>query len=281
MLDEYQRARVLNTLVERPLAKRWKQVFDIAQTIQKDQLRYDILYKLNKLAQRLPKEQLIQISKEMWLIHDEKKFANTLFTLRKFWPQKGLTQLLIKMLLTEQPFLNSTIDVPFAWLLIILLPLLPKKLLYRGIEMSKTIHNLAERAVVLSILAQRLPEATIKALELAQAISDEQTRANALITIAQNLPKYSLGQMLIAARTIDNASNRASVMVHLVRNLLKIPLPMCYEYMEVSIKESSRNIRSELFSDIVALMPVIIHLGTEDTRTEIYSAVRDVTTWWP
>jgi hypothetical protein len=60
-----------------------------------------------------------------------------------------------------------------------------------------------------------------------------------------------------------------------------IPKKECYPQIEITLPRIAQLKRSDLFVNLSVLLPVIIHLGTDDTPSEIYEAVRDVTTWWP
>jgi uncharacterized protein (DUF3820 family) len=135
---------------------------------------------------------------------------------------------------------------------------------------------------VLSELAQRMPEGTLgQVLEAARAIQDEGERARVLSELAQRMPEGTLGQVLEAARAIQVEGARASVLSELASPLLKILYGDRYCYLEYSLSILSHRTRPDLLSDMTALMPVLIEIGTEDTPHEIHQAVRDVTKWWP
>jgi hypothetical protein len=168
------------------------------------------------------------------------------------------------------------------------------------------------RAPLLGYLAQDTPELVGETLEAARAIQNEESRASVLSGFTQYLPKEALGKLLKATRDIRDGESRARVLSALTQRLpeearealavvwaiqekesrsdilselaysMTNLLPKeIYFLLENSLVILSHRTRADLFSDLAALMPVIIHIGDEDTPREIYSAVRDVTTWWP
>jgi hypothetical protein len=71
------------------------------------------------------------------------------------------------------------------------------------------------------------------------------------------------------------------VLSALAQPMMKISHKKSLLLMETSLAAHSQRTRSSLFWDLAALMPVFIHVGTDEAPREIYEAVRDVTTWWP
>jgi uncharacterized protein (DUF3820 family) len=131
-------------------------------------------------------------------------------------------------------------------------------------------------------LAQRLPEGELgQVLEAAWAIQNDGHRTVVLSALAQRLPEGEFGKVLEAARAIKDEGDRTDVLSELAQPMMNISHKKSLLLMETSLAELSRRTRANLFSDLAALMPVILHLGTEDAPREIYEAVRDVTTWWP
>jgi len=63
--------------------------------------------------------------------------------------------------------------------------------------------------------------------------------------------------------------------------MMKISHKKSLLLMETSLADLSYRTRSNLLADLTTLMPVILHLSTDDTPCEIFAAVRDVTIWWP
>jgi hypothetical protein len=54
-----------------------------------------------------------------------------------------------------------------------------------------------------------------------------------------------------------------------------------FSMLEPPLFKLAKRTRSNLSSDIMALIPIFLQVGTDDIPREIYEAVRDVTTWWP
>ena len=86
---------------------------------------------------------------------------------------------------------------------------------------------------------------------------------------------------MITTGKIQDATDRSCTLREFVKPLLHTNKINCYQMIEPVLGQLSRHTRADLFSDLSALMPVLLHLGTDDTPREIYEAVRDVTTWWP
>lgn len=158
---------------------------------------------------------------------------------------------------------------------------LPEEHLMQVLEATQTINAEWERGDILSDLKQRFPEEQlVQVLEAARTISDEWPHANVLSALAKRLPEVTL-EALQAVWTIQEASLRARLLSALTQPMLNRSIEECYQYMDTCLAKLSQRTRSNLFSDISALLPIIIRLGTPDTSREIYEAVHDVTTWWP
>jgi hypothetical protein len=124
-------------------------------------------------------------------------------------------------------------------------------------------------------------KATEKALLEAQAIGDEEIRADVLSTLAQSLPEGEMGKVLDTAQTIQDGWHRRRVLRNLVQPLMKVGKQECYEWIDATFDQLSLRMRAQLFSDLSALLPVLLYLGVEGLDREILFAVLDVTTWWP
>ena len=77
------------------------------------------------------------------------------------------------------------------------------------------------------------------------------------------------------------SSSGRSAFIDLIEPLRKAPTIDSYHWFEKSHLTLASRERKDLYSDINALLPFLLHLGTKGTAREIYLAVRDITTWWP
>ena len=132
-------------------------------------------------------------------------------------------------------------------------------------------------------LSQHLPEEILgQVLVVVQEVKNEWYRISLLNELADCLLGGELGQVLIAACAIRNKWYRAALLSYLSQPLIMcLPKKECYPYIELMVAQLALGTRADLFFDLAALMPVLVHLGTNDAPREIYKAVHDVTTWWP
>jgi hypothetical protein len=181
-----------------------------------------------------------------------------------------------------------------------------------GLDAARAIQDLDARAHALIALIEQMPELVGETLKTAQAIQHEKGRADVLSELAKYISEDMFDQFLVTSHAIGNGQDRACVLIaladripevsaeafeiildikddvnrynllqNLAQPLMKISKDNVYVLIEKSLCQLATRTRANMFSDLAALMPVIIHLGTEDTPHEIYEAVRDVTTWWP
>jgi hypothetical protein len=102
-----------------------------------------------------------------------------------------------------------------------------------------------------------------------------------LSILAQHLPKEELVQIRATASEIRDLEYRADVLSSLVQTLMHIPEKECYPHIETLLTQLALYTRTDLFSDISALLPILLHLGGEGLCRETLQAVRDVSAWWP
>ncbi len=184
-----------------------------------------------------------------------------------------------------------------------LISCLPKDAMEKVLAAAQEIEDKRHRATVLTELVPHLPNVYVEALTLIQffgeeelikmlhnapqtvnevlvaARSDKMGHARVLSQVAHYLPEIT-EEALVTACSIDGAY-RQEILSTLVRPLFTASKNKAYLLLEMTLDKLSLSKRMYLFSDLAALMPVIVHIGTPDTPREIYSAIRDVTTWWP
>jgi hypothetical protein len=304
--DERHRTSVLNYLVQRLPARELREILVVARAIQNE---WDRAHLLTTLAQRLPGVTGEALAAIEAIEHEEYR-ADRLSDLAQRLPENELEPVLAAaraiqhggyraavlsdLALRLPELVGETLavaraiqyEVDRASVLSNLVRCLPE-LAGEALESARAIQDGSDQdgwyyARALSELAQRMPEGELgQVLAAAWAIRGEDDRASVLSILAQRLLQGELGQVLEAAQTIHDKKARASVLSALAQPMIKIPSEKSLLPIETSLVEFSQRTRADLFSDLAALMPIIIHLGTDDTPREIYQAVRDVTTWWP
>ena len=168
----------------------------------------------------------------------------------------------------------------------------------------------SHRAEVLTALVDKLPEVLPKALEAALVTQGEYDRANVLTALANKLTPELLPRALEAVSTFREQSHSPRVIIALADKLmpellpkvLKVALSIQPEYDRATalaalnpsfISASNRfdlwkdtlhflssYTRPDLLSDLTALTPLLVALGTEAIATETAQAIQDVAKWW-
>jgi hypothetical protein len=266
---EWTRACVLSDLAQF-LPNVVEEALEAALTIQDENKRAELL---TGLMHRLPEGQFHRVLTDTQAFQDEEKRVQVLRSLALYFPKRHLLQLLEVAQAIQNEGNRSEI-------LCILAQHLTEKQLNKALEAAQTIHNKRSRIEVLNSLVQRLPELVVEASKTARMSEYEKSRAELLSALAQSLPG-AISEALVDAQMITDEVMRASEVRKLALWMSNVPVRECYLPIETSLTDLSYRTRADLFSDISAIMPVIIHLGTEDTPREIYEAVCDVTTWWP
>ena len=303
--DGYYLARVLSALAQRLPERELGKVLKATQEMRNEWHRAEPLI---VLAQRIPEGKLRQVLEAARAIRFEWRRAKVLSALAQRLPEVAREVLAITRAIQNEDNFRAEVLSTLA-------QRIPEGELGLVLEAARAVQSAGDRASVLGALAQRLPEVAGEALAAARAIRNEKDRARMLSDMAQSLPERQLvlvleaareiqneydrtpvlsdlaqrlplsagvlGQALKAARTIQFEEYRARVLSALAQPMMKLSHEKSLLLMGTTLAELSHRTRVNLYSDLAALMPVIIHIGTEDTPREIYEAVRDVTTWWP
>jgi hypothetical protein len=280
------RASVLCILAQR-LPEVTGDALAITQIIGDEWYREQVLGKLVQNLPSVPKEVLegIRTNKKESSRRIFRIFVRRLNKLTWDIDDRRIRDLILRNLLIELPeYLSKAykeiIMVAGASILRILAQNLPKKFLSQVLKEARKIWEPGNRSSVLITLAQRLPEISGDALISVRKISNPAKRTIMLSKLVQLLPGVA-GETLETARTIDDLMDRSATLSKLNQPLLILAIKDSYFCLSYSLPKLSQRGRANLLSDIAALMPIIFHLGTDDTPREIYAAVRDVTAWWP
>ena len=298
---EYFRAEVLSTVAQYVPKEKLEDVLAVARAIQDEGSRASVL---GVLAQRLPNvaDEALETVRS---IDDEKYRAIILSDLaqripslagealvaaqeiRDEWSRASLLSVSVQCLSEEglRQMLTAAWDIQDedgrAHVLSALAQYLPEGKLDDVLAALRAMQGEGFRAQVLSALVPRLPEEELEdVLATARAMQDEEFRARVLSALVTRRPKVTK-EALHAAWAIKHERVRAGALNKLAHSMIGLLPEDIYFLLETSLVELSHRTRENLFSDIAALMPVIIHIGTEDTPREIYEAIHDITTWWP
>ena len=217
-MSEWGRAEVLYGLAPHLPEPLLPEVLEAARAIEEDDWRASALAQLARRLAELghPQEALAVVQE----IGDEDDRA---------WALARLVSHLPEDLLREALAMAQEIgdEDDRAWALARLPPHLPEPLLQEVLTAARAIENADNRASVLAQLARRLAELghPQEAVAVAQEIGDEDDRAEALVRLTPHLPEPLLQEVLTAARAIENADNRASVLAQLARRLAELGHP--------------------------------------------------------
>jgi hypothetical protein len=259
---------LLETLAQHLPEECLGQVLEMALTIKREE---DRVRALNALAQRLPKECLGQVLEIARTIENEGNRTKLLVILAQRMPK-----VVIEALDAARAMQNQ---INRANALVALAQILPE-LTGEATDAARAINNKKKRAQALSNLAKYLPEITREALEATRAIDNKGgSRAIILKDLAQRIPEVAV-EALDAGLEIESGAIRywlLSILAHQIRN---IRVEECYSSLETAISTLSHRTRSNFFSDISALLPLLIMCGSEEIDREILQAVQDVSKWW-
>lgn len=189
---------------------------------------------------------------------------------------------------------------------------MPETKLVKILDATRRFEDIEAKAYVLSVLVKRMPEIADEALSVAWMIENAANRAPVLANLTQCMPEmahYALDafseeinqfyvqpleiiipylakeefeKVIDATHKMDDKHSRYTILSILTNSLEKLTAQECYGMVfEAALSRFTQRNRANLFSDVSALMPFIIHLGVNNTPYKIYEAVRDVTTWWP
>ncbi|MGB9800252.1 MAG: hypothetical protein ACPLUL_09185, partial [Thermanaerothrix sp.] len=90
-----------------------------------------------------------------------------------------------------------------------------------------------------------------------------------------------LPEALAAAREIQDAYRRAKVLSALAAHRALLSHPVLYPLWAETLPILASRTRTDLLSDLPALIPLIHALGGEQAIVETFRAIQDVGRWWP
>jgi len=304
---EYAHARALTDLVpylpEQLKAQTVQDALSVAQAI--TYFRAEVL---TDLAPYLPEPLMTKALSAARAITDETARIRALAGLASYLPEPLKTQIVQEALSAARTITNETAR---ARVLTSLAPHLPEPLMTEALSAARAITDETARAEALIDLAPHLPELLMaEALSTARAIAYEYARAHALAGLAPRLPDLLIAEALSAARAITNDNPRAEALTslssHLANELRIEVFSVSFSVAELSVirqimamwsknnfvefqvglwteklHTSARNIRFVLLDDLIALLPLIEHLGGKSAIEDFFYALHDIMTWWP
>ena len=269
------------------IARAWELANSLFETVPAKaiglQYRYALIKtSLNSLAQTIPSELVVALIKA-----------------KQWQPAQGLAY--VQQL--QNPFEQSRA-------LANLFPHLPKSLLPKALEVTRTIQDENNRAWALSELAKQLPELLPEALEVTRTIQDEDNRAIALRELAKQLPPELLPEALEVTRTIQSENNRAIALrelakqteYDLIEDVMIMIQALRSDYYRASalhqdvlnrlshtdfwlwqfvLQSFASRTRRQFFYNLRDLIPFIKGLGRGSALQEVADAMRDVARQWP
>jgi hypothetical protein len=220
------------------------------------QCRYGLIVSsLNSLSENIPIKLLVVLVKngywkpEQGLAYALQKQdlidkADSLIELADHLPENLKKQALPTALETTRQIRSESERALFLSLLAEKLQ--SENLYSEALETAGQIENEYYRAAVLSSLAEKLPKNLYsEELEITRPIQDEYYRADVLSWLAEKLPQELYSEELETARQTQNQSDRANILISLAENL---PENLYSEALEIA-----RQIQDEYFRDRVVV----------------------------
>jgi hypothetical protein len=145
------------------------------------------------------------------------------------------------------------------------------------------------RATALAILADlcRADSEALwaEAVDTAKSIDDTDDRAAALATIALNAPDALIPRILSAVVSVPGGkylyiNSRSDALAKIVSRLELSPLPVMYRLWQHALEASASRTRSELFTDLAAMAPVLNKLGDTVAVRGTTQAILDTVQCW-
>ena len=296
--DEHLRARALKALTG---AFTPKLLEDLATNLTYSS-KYDSTDRLATLLDALKPKLLLELLEAALAIQDEPQRAKALTVLSDKLPE-ALPKAFEAALAIQEEYDRSDVLTALA-------NKLTPELLPKALQAALAMQRASHRAEVLTALVDKLPEVLPKALEAALVTQGEYDRANVLTALANKLTPELLPRALEAVSTFRGQSHSPRVIIALADNLmpellpkvLKVALSIQPEYDRATalaalnpsfISASNRfdlwkdtlhfissYTRPDLLSDLTALTPLLVALGTEAIATETAQAIQDVAKWW-
>jgi len=296
--SKYDSTDRLATLLDALKPKLLLELLEAALAIQDEPQRAEALTVLSdKLPEALPKAFEAALA-----IQDEPQRAKALTVLSDKLPE-ALPKAFEAALAIQEEYDRSDVLTALA-------NKLTPELLPKALQAALAMQRASHRAEVLTALVDKLPEVLPKALEAALVTQGEYDRANVLTALANKLTPELLPRALEAVSTFRGQSHSPRVIIALADNLmpellpkvLKVALSIQPEYDRATalaalnpsfISASNRfdlwkdtlhfissYTRPDLLSDLTALTPLLVALGTEAIATETAQAIQDVAKWW-
>jgi hypothetical protein len=284
IIDEFERAKMLNKLLPHLPGELLMQALEIAQAMKDD---FALMEALWELALFLPKGQnqvVLERALQVTLAFKDKEYGESVLTNRvSILPEHLLEPVLTCILEAIQSFsqvgykerraflfktlalrlsehlveqiLRAVLAVQDEWLqaemLIDLVPYLSEPLVEQATEALQIIRDEADRCWVLCALVPRLPACALEqALKCALTIRDKEERERALATFASKLPEKLLEQAFGAIQSIQNEQERALVLRGLVPRLPESLLEQTLILIQGIKGEQERAITLREFSPI-------------------------------
>lgn len=149
------------------------------------------------------------------------------------------------------------------------------------LQVTRKVEDDWNHARMLSIYAKHKPEMFRLMFQVVPKIQDSWKQAEILISISKELPLEFLKDALNITRQMQDESECATLLESIADRIRHLPTQKRYLLLEETLPFIATTRRSNVFSHIAELIGSISATGNIDTPREIYSAVRDVTTWWP
>jgi hypothetical protein len=168
----------------------------------------------------------------------------------------------------------------------ILAPHIAYEMVGEALLLVSSLHKAHERADAILALLPHLIEpsrgnAIHRALEAAGAIDFPTGRAATLVKLVPFLPDSLLVDALVIARRITQPYSRRDALAALAGRLAVLPHSDLFPIWNELIEGLSERSRPDLLWDLVALAPLIGHLGDVQSRLDIVTAIQDIGHRWP
>jgi hypothetical protein len=131
---------------------------------------------------------------------------------------------------------------------------------------------------------ERLAEHALTLAKQAQGEFEESEDwwlGNGLASLAPYTSNSQLEEVLELALNIADPGARDVALSAISTQLLRLRPPDAYRLWSKALHRSAEVSRADLLTNLLALMPVITHLGGSDTVDVMFQAIHDVGEWWP
>jgi len=270
--DEDRRARALAGLAPYLPAPLLPEALVVAQAMARRDRRAGALA---RLAPHLPAPLLREALTTVQAIADEDRRAGALVGLAPYLPAPVLSEVFaIARAIADEG--NR------AKALAGLAPHLPAPLLPEALAIARAMASEDGRARALVALAPHLPAPLLReALATAQAMADHR-RVEALVGLVPRLGELDYGDEALAiARAMADEDRRAQALAGLAPHVKQLPVVRLYFLWNETLHILAIRTRSNLLSDIQALVPIIATLGGKEALVATMQAIIEVGKWFP